>query len=328
VFSSEGDTMPRMGRRRTALAATLAAGAATVLLAACGSSGDPAAGNGLPSAPSTGSSSPGSEGRVGVVAAENFWGNIASQIGGDHVEVNSIISDPNTDPHEYETNASAAAAIARASFVIENGVGYDDFVDKLLDASPKNDREVLKIADVVGASSDANPHLWYDPDYVTKAAQAIEGQLAKKDPAHTAAYQANLASFLTGEQHVVDIIGQIRAKHGGDQIAYTERVPGYLIDAAGLKLGTPASFSQSIEDGNDPSPADNAAFQVALKDHKVKALLYNAQVTSPVTQQLRELAKNSGVPVVGVTETLPPDEKNFQTWQTDQAQALLTALGG
>jgi zinc/manganese transport system substrate-binding protein len=321
--------MPCIGRRRATVATTLAAGVATVLLAACGSSTDPAAGNGLPSAPSKGAaSSPGTGGKLGVVAAENFWGNIASQIGGDTVEVTSIISDPNTDPHAYETNPRDAAALARAGFVIENGVGYDDFVDKLLKASPKNDREVLKIADVVGANSDANPHLWYNPDYVTEAAQAIEGQLAKEDPAHGAAYQANLARFLTGEQQVVDVIGQIKAKHGGDQIAYTERVPGYLIEAAGLKLGTPTSFSQSIEDGNDPSPGDTAAFQVALKDHKVKALLYNAQVTSPITQQLKDLAKSSGVPVVGVTETLPPNENSFQTWQADQAQALLTALGG
>jgi ABC-type Zn uptake system ZnuABC Zn-binding protein ZnuA len=216
--------MPRIGWRRATVATTLAAGAATVLLAACGSSTDPAAGNGLPSAPSNGAaSSTGTGGKLGVVAAENFWGNIASQIGGPTVAVTSIISDPNTDPHAYETNPRDAAALARAGFVIDTG---------------------------------------------------------------------------------------------------------YLIEAAGLKLGTPASFSQSIEDGNDPSPGDTAAFQVALKDHKVKALLYNAQVTSPITQQLRDLAKSSGVPVVGVTETLPPNEKDFQTWQTDQAQALLTALGG
>ena len=316
--------MRRGGLHRTTVATTLTAGA-LVLLAACGSSSDPAAGNGLPSPRA---SNAGTGGKLGVVAAENFWGNIAEQIGGGTVAVTSIISDPNTDPHEYETNASDAAAIVGASFVIENGVGYDDFVDKLLRASPKQDREVLKISDVVGVSSDVNPHLWYNPDYVRKAAQAIEGQLAKEDPAHAAAYQASLASFLTGEQQVVDVISEIRAKHGGEQIAYTERVPGYLIEAAGLKLGTPASFAQSIEDGNDPSPADYAAFQVALKDHKVNALLYNAQVTSPITQHLTDLAKSSGVPVVGVTETLPPDEKNFQTWQADQARALVTALGG
>jgi zinc/manganese transport system substrate-binding protein len=124
------------------------------------------------------------------------------------------------------------------------------------------------------------------------------------------------------------VIDQIKSKYGGQAIAYTERVPGYLVDAAGLRLGVPASFSQAIEDDNDPSPADTAAFQVALKDHKVKALLYNAQATSPITQRLEDLARSSGVPIVGVTETMPPGAKNFQTWQADQARTLLAALGG
>jgi zinc/manganese transport system substrate-binding protein len=297
-----------------------------LVLSACSSSTDPAGGNDLPGGPGQPSSA--APGKLGVVAAENFWGDITRQIGGDTVEVTSIINDPETDPHEYETNAKDGAAIAGASFVIENGVGYDDFVGKLLKASPKSDREVLSVADVVGAGKDANPHLWYNPDYVIKAAQAIEAQLAKEDPPHATAYQANLATFLKGEQQVVAVIDQIKAKHAGDKIAYTERVPGYLIEAAGLQLGTPASFSQAIEDGNDPSPGDNAAFQLALKDHKVKALLYNAQVTSPTTQKLKSLATSNGVPVVGVTETVPPNEKDFQTWQGDQARALLSALGG
>jgi len=321
--------MARLTKRRATSAAfaAVAAGAALVL-SACGSSDNTDAGNNLPSGPGQVSSSTTPPGKLGVVAAENFWGNITAQIGGDTVQVTSIISNPETDPHEYETNARDGAAIAGASFVIENGLGYDDFVDKLLKASPNNDREVLKVSDAVGAAKDANPHLWYNPDYVTKAAQAIETQLAKEDPAHASAFQSNLATFLKGEQGVVDVIDQIKAKYSGDQIAYTERVPGYLVDAAGLKLGTPGSFSQSIEDGNDPSPGDNAAFQVALKDHKVKALLYNAQVTSPITQKLKDLAKSSNVPVVGVTETIPPNEKDFQTWQGDQARALLAALGG
>ncbi|HEY7048660.1 MAG TPA: zinc ABC transporter substrate-binding protein [Jatrophihabitantaceae bacterium] len=313
--------------RRYALTTALSA-AAALLLVACGSSSDPEAGNNLPQLAKKSSGSAAAGGKLGVVAAENFWGNITAQIGGKTVEVTSIISDPNTDPHEYETNAKDGAAIAGAGFVIENGAGYDDFVDKLLKASPMSDREVLNVADVVGAGDDPNPHLWYNPAYVTKAAQAIEAQLAKEDPAHVSAYQANLATFLAGEQQVVGVIDQIKAKYAGDKIAYTERVPGYLVEAAGLKLGTPASFSQAIEDGNDPSPGDNAKFQLALKDHKVKALLYNAQVTSPITQRLKSLASSSAIPVVGVTETMPPDEKNFQTWQADQARALLAALGG
>jgi zinc/manganese transport system substrate-binding protein len=316
--------MPRP--RRLLVTAALAGPLAMLALSACGSSTDTDAGNNLPNAPVKASTAP--AGKLGVVAAENFWGNIAEQLGGDTVQVTSIISDPETDPHEYETNVRDGAAIAGAGFVIENGAGYDGFIDKLLKASPKRDREVLTIADVVGATGDVNPHLWYNPAYVTKAAQAIEAQLAKEDPAHAAAYQSNLARFEAAEQQVVDVIDRIKAKYAGEKIAYTERVPGYLVEAAGLQLGTPASFSQSIEDDTDPSPADNAAFQVALTKHQVKALLYNAQVTSPTTQKLKDLAKGSGVPVVGVTETMPQNEPNFQTWQADQARALLTALGG
>lgn len=300
--------------------------AAAVLLAACGSATDPDAGNNLPQGPRT--AGPADGGKLGVVAAENVWGDIAAQIGGNTVQVTSIISDPETDPHEYETDVRAAAAIAGARFVIENGAGYDSFVGKLLDASPSSDREVLDVADAVGAGDGANPHLWYSPDYVRTAAQAIEARLAREDPAHAAAYRANLAAFVTGEQQVIDVIEQIKARHAGAKIGYTERVPGYLIEAAGLQLGTPASFSQAIEDDTDPSPADNAKFQLALKRHEVKALLYNAQVTSPTTQKLKGLAEDNGIPVVGLTETMPPNEKNFQTWQADQARALLAALGG
>ena len=313
---------------RRAVVAGIGGLAAALLLVACQSSSDPEAGNNLPQPAKKSTGSTAAAGKLGVVAAENFWGNITAQIGGDTVQVTSIISDPETDPHEYETNAADGATLAGAGFVIENGAGYDDFVDKLLKASPKSDREVLNVADLVGAGNDPNPHLWYNPAYVTKAAQAIEAQLAKEDPAHASTFQANLATFLTGEQQVVGVIEQIKAKYTGDKIAYTERVPGYLVEAAGLQLGTPASFSQAIEDGNDPSPGDNAKFQLALKDHTVKALLYNAQVTSPITQKLKSLATSNGVPVVGVTETMPPNEKNFQTWQADQARALLAALGG
>ena len=308
-------------------AGVLAAIATIALVAAaCSRTTDAGAGNNLPV--TLGATSHAPAGKLGVVAAENFWGDIARQIGGDTVQVTSIISDPNTDPHQYESSARDGAAIAGASLVIQNGAGYDEFINKLLAATPKSHREVLDVATVVGAGHDANPHLWYSPDYVLKAAQAIQEQLATEDPAHAAAYRSNLATFRQGEQQVVDVINEIRSKYDEQAIAYTERVPGYLVEAAGLRLGTPASFSKAIEDDSDPSPADVAAFDAALKDHKVKALLYNAQVTSPTTQRLKDLARSNGVPIVGVTETMPPGAQNFQTWQADQARALLEALGG
>jgi zinc/manganese transport system substrate-binding protein len=211
-------------------------------------------------------------GRIRVVAGENFWGDIAAQIGGDQAQVTSIIRDPATDPHEYEADVHTAAELAGARLVIENGLGYDDFLRKLLSASPAHHRTVLIASDVVGVNGrNANPHLWYGPGYVTTMARAIEAALAKAAPGHASAFRANLARFLDQEQRVVEMVDRIRAKYSGTEVGYTERVPAYLLDAAGLRQGTPASFSQSIEDGNDPSPADASPFEHALTDHSVKA---------------------------------------------------------
>jgi zinc/manganese transport system substrate-binding protein len=264
-----------------------------------------------------------------VVAAENFWGNIAAQIGGSHVVVTSIISDPNADPHTYETDPKDAAAISAASFVILNGVGYDDFASKLLSASPNSSRTVITIQKIVGVTgSNPNPHLWYDPTYVKEAAAAITSALAKVDPANAATFTANEHTFLQAYQPYIDEIAKIKAKYAGTKISYTERVPGYLVQAAGLVLGTPASFSQAVEDGTDPSPADTATFDADITGHKVKVLLYNAQVTDEQTTKIKALAKTAGIPIVGVSETLPLHEKNFQAWQLDQAKQLFAALGG
>lgn len=303
-------TRPRSARVRLASACL----AASALLVGCGSPSSPVAAAG---------------GRLAVVAAENFWGDIARQIGGDHVVVTSIITDPNADPHSYETDPRDAAAINDAALIIENGAGYDDFVDKLLSTNPNTGRDVFSIAQTVGAGGgNPNPHLWYNPDYVTAAARAIETHLASHDQAHAADFQANLQTFLAAYQPYIDTLATIRAKYAGTPIAYTERVPGYLVEKTMLRLATPASFAQSIEDGNDPSPADTAAMDDAMTHRLVKVLLYNAQVTSPTTQTVRDLATANGIPVVGVAETIPAGQPTFQAWQTHQAQAILAALGG
>lgn len=304
---------PRPARRAAALAVLVLTGA---LLSACRGV-DTAEVAGRPSfAPGT---------PIPVVAVENVWGDVVRQIGGQHVSVTSILEDPSADPHSYETDPRAAAALGSAVFVVENGLGYDAFADKLLDASG-SPREVVTLSDVVGVDGDdANPHLWYSPQYVQAAARGIAARLTEADPSAEADVQAGLASFLQGYQPYVDTIAAIEAKHGGTPVAYTERVPGYLLEAAGLTLGVPASFAQSVEDGSDPSPADTDAVDRALREKDVAVLLYNAQVTSPVTDSVQELARAGGVPVVGVTETLPAGE-DFQTWQADQAKALLAAL--
>jgi zinc/manganese transport system substrate-binding protein len=272
---------------------------------------------------------PPARGTVAVVAAENFWGDIARQIGGSHVSVTSIISDPNADPHTYETNPRDASAISGASFVIENGAGYDDFVDKLLSTNPNASRDVINVASAVGVTgSNANPHLWYDPDYVTAISRVIERHLAAHDPADAAVFRSNLRTFLAAYQPYIDTLAMIRARYAGIAIAYTERVAGYLVQRGGLRLVTPASFAQSIEDGNEPSPSDVAAMDRTMTGRRARLLLYNAQVTSPATQTVRNLATANGVPVVGVAETIPAGASNFQAWQIAQARAILTALGG
>jgi zinc/manganese transport system substrate-binding protein len=280
-------------------------------------------------ASNTNSTQSGSPKAVTVVAGENFWGNIIGQIGGSHVTVKSIISNPNTDPHEYESDASDAAALAKADFVFENGLGYDDFMNKLLAASPNSHRDVLsaqKILDITG--SNPNPHIWYDTARLPEIATAICDELAKLDPVDSATFTSNTKAFDASLQPILTVIAQIRSKYAGTEIAYTERVPGYLSTAAGLKLGVPTGFTQAVEDGNDPSPGDTAAFDAAITHKTVKLLLYNGQVTDDETTKIKKLATSNGVPIVGVTETLPPTDKDFQAWQLRQAREILTALGG
>jgi zinc/manganese transport system substrate-binding protein len=266
---------------------------------------------------------------VSVVASENFWGNITEQLGGPQVKVTSIISDPNADPHIYESDARDAAAIGSAQLVIENGLGYDDFMTKLLSASRKSSRRVLSIQkalDITGANP--NPHIWYDTAKLPQVANAIEMALAEADPADTATFVANAKTFDASLQPLLATIAEIKAKYAGTSISYTERVPGYLVQAAGLVLGTPASFSQAIEDGNDPNPLDTAAFDADITTHKVKVLLYNSQVTDAQTTKIKQLAAAAHVPIVGVSETLPPQDPSFQSWQLRQDKELLAALGG
>ena len=301
--------------------ALLVAVAAATLVTSCSSSS--------PGSSSTSPSASGSSTKVGVVAAENFWGDIAAQLGGGHVTVKSIISDPNADPHEYESDAADAAALASASLVIENGIGYDDFMSKLLSASPNADRVVLSVGKVLNVTgSNPNPHIWYDTARIPTVAHAIVQQLSKADPADAAAFAKNEKTFVASLQPITDTISAIKSKYAGTKIAYTERVPGYLTTAAGLTLGMPAGFTEAVEQGNDPSPADNAAFEKAVKNKAVKVLLYNGQVTDEETTNIKKLASSAGVPVVGVTETIPAADKTYQAWQLRQAKEILTALGG
>jgi zinc/manganese transport system substrate-binding protein len=266
------------------------------------------------------------DGAIQVVAGENFWGDVAAQVGGSHVKVTSVLSNPEDDPHEYESSSRNAIAVATSRLVIENGLGYDDFMGKLVDSSGAHP-SVVTVADVLGIDGpDANPHLWYDTAELPRVADAIAAQLATLDPADKAEFEENAAAFARSLEPLENVIAQIKSRYAGTKVAYTERVPGYLVQAAGLELGIPAGFTQAVEEGSDPSPRDTVAFDDAIKSRTVKVLLYNAQVTDTQTTQIKQLARDSGVPVVGVTETMPPGYAHLQDWQLAQARALLTAL--
>jgi zinc/manganese transport system substrate-binding protein len=285
----------------------IALGSAGALLAGCG--GGARAGHGL-----------------AVVAAENAYGDIAQQIGGAHVHVTSILSDPTADPHLFEPGSSNGLAVATAAVVIQNGVGYDAFMTRLEDAAPNAKRSVLTIADVLGVRGrDANPHLWYDVPALGRIARAIATALERADPAHSSAYRAGLARFDASLTPLRREVARIRASFGGSTVAYTEPVPGYLIEAAGLKNLAQSSFTHAIEEGTEPSPQAVAAMNELMTRHQVKVLLYNTQAVSPITSRVLAAAAQAHIAVVGVTETLPP-HRSFQQWQLAQARQLSAAL--
>lgn len=282
--------------------------AVTLLLSACGSS-------------------TGSTGKLDVVAAENVYGDIASQIGGPHVSVTSILTSPNADPHLFEPGTSNGLAVATAKVVLQNGLGYDAFMTKLEDAAPNGDRIVVTMADVLGIhGKEANPHLWYDVPELGRIARAIAGALERADPRHASAYRAGLGRFERSLGPLRREVATVRGRFHGTPVAYTEPVPGYLVTAAGLRNLAPDSFTRPIEEGTEPPPSSVAAMTSLIAQRRIRVLLYNAQAVSPITGRLRTAAQRAGIPVVPVRETLPPG-LSFQQWQLSQARALADALG-
>jgi zinc/manganese transport system substrate-binding protein len=273
---------------------------------------------------SCGSTSKG--GRLNVVAAENVYGNIAAQIGGPHVSVTSILSKPAADPHLFEPVTSSGLALARAEVVLQNGLGYDAFMTKIENAEPSKSRIVVTAADVLDIhGKDANPHLWYDVPRLARIGSAIAAALVKADPRHAAAYRAGLHRFERSLGPLRQEVASIRSRSRGTPVAYTEPVPGYLVAAAGLRNLAPDSFTRAIQDGTEPPPAAVAAMDELISKHRIRALLYNGQSVSPITARLGDSARAAGIPVLPVSETLPPG-RSFQQWQLDQARRLAAAL--
>lgn len=273
-------------------------------------------------AAATGSSSS----AVRVVAGENFWGDIATQLGGAHVTVQSVVSDPNADPHEYESSTNDARAFADANLVILNGAGYDSWGQKLLSASPNQSRRVLIVADLLGKKEGDNPHFWYGPDFVIKVADQITAEYKSTDPADASYFDQRRAAFTSALHPYMSRLAEIHQKFAGVPVGSTETIFVYLADYLGLKVVSPPAFMQAVSEGNDP-PADSVVtFQVQIAQRSIKVLVYNVQTETAVTTNLKTAASQRSIPVVGVSETLQPVTASFQDWQEGQLLALEKAL--
>ncbi len=268
-----------------------------------------------------------SGGPVQVVAAENFWGSIASQAGGSHVHVTSIIVDPNADPHSYEPTAADARTVADAQYVIVNGAGYDPWADRLLQANPASGRKELNVGNFNGKHEGDNPHMWYNPDYVTAVANKIRDDLKALDPADAAAFDQSAQAFLTtGLARYHDLIAAIKAKYSGTPVGATESIFSYLAPALGLNLITPYSYLKAVSEGQDISAADEATVEQQINQKQIKVLIYNSQNTPNNIQALINRARANHIPVATITETLTPANASFQDWQSTQLQGIQTAL--
>jgi zinc/manganese transport system substrate-binding protein len=263
--------------------------------------------------------------RINVVAAENFYGNVVQQLGGEKVKVTSILSDPNVDPHEYESNVEDATAIATADLVIENSGGYDDWMDKLLSASTSTKRLLLKGYDIAPTKLPDNEHVWYNADNMQAIAAAITDTLRRLDPPDAALFATNFQSFRQSLDRVRQKIARLKAQWSGTPIGLTETIFLYQAAPLGLSVLTPLEFQKAVAEGNDP-PADTVVTaESQVKGKKIRVLVYNEQTISPITTQLQSEAQSVGIPVVPVTETMP-SAMSYQDWMMSQLMRLETAL--
>jgi zinc/manganese transport system substrate-binding protein len=293
----------------------LAAGAGTLavlLLAACGS---------------TAAGAPGSGGKVVVVAAENFWGSIASRLGGAHAQVVSIITNPDTDPHSYESTPQDGRTVAQAQYVIVNGAGYDPWAPKLVAANPVSGRAVLTIADLAGRKEGDNPHMWYAPAIVEKVIDRITADLKTADSTDAAYFDQQRQHFMTASlARYNGLRAQIRQKDAGVPVGATESIFVDLAADLGLDLTTPPDYMRAISEGNDPPAQDKSTFDSQIAGRQIKVLVFNKQNATTDIQALVDRAHALGIPVVSITETLDPATASFEDWQTSQLQALAGAL--
>jgi zinc/manganese transport system substrate-binding protein len=260
-----------------------------------------------------------------VLAIENFYANLVQQLGGQCVSVTTILSDPDADPHEFEPTAEDVRAFQGAQLVIENGLGYDDFADKIIGTMSQKPL-IVRAGDVVGLQVGANPHVWYSAGYVDQINAAMLNGLKQAKPDASAYFDAQAAALEQSFGTYRGLIAQISMQFGNTPVGATESIFVDLSYATGLKLITPPEFMNALSEGADPPAQDIATFQDQLKNKQIKVLVYNVQTVTPITQQLKELAAQNNIPVVGVSETLPVGAQTFQGWQASQLQLLLNAL--
>jgi len=263
---------------------------------------------------------------IQIVAAENFWGSLISQLGGTHVHVLSIISDPNADPHEYESNSANAQAIANASYVIVNGAGYDTWALSLIAADNNPNQKVLNVQELIGQSVGANPHFWYSPYYVNDTVKAMYSDLLSIDPANSAYYEQKYLALNASLGVYNERISEIRQQFAGTKVASTESIFEYLANATGLDLISPPAFMEAVAEGNDPSAQSIVQFEQQIQNGSVKVLVYNEQTVTPLIQSIKALAAQKGIPIVAVTETIQPPDVPFQTWMNAELLQLQNAL--
>jgi zinc/manganese transport system substrate-binding protein len=265
-------------------------------------------------------------GRIAVVAAENFYGDVARQIGGERVAVASILNNPDQDPHLFETVPSIVREVTESQLVIYNGANYDPWMERLLEVTPKSERVTIVAADLMHKKAGDNPHLWYDPSTMPAVAKALTAALSAVDRAHLDNYTTRLKGLLASLRPLHDKIAEIRGKYAGTAVAATEPVFGYMAAALHLTM-LEQHFQLAVMNNTEPSASDLAVFESDLKTHKIRALFYNKQASDKIVQHLVDLAHATNIPVVGVTETCPPG-LSYQNWMLSELNETETALSG
>lgn len=263
---------------------------------------------------------------VKVVAAENFYGDIAGQIGGPNVAVTSIMSNPDQDPHLFEASVSTARDLASAKVVISNGADYDPWMEKLLRAHKAPGRKEIVVANLVHKKAGDNPHIWYDPATMVALAKVLAADLSSVDPAHKADYAKGADTFIKSLKPLETKVAEMKKRYAGQPVTASEPVFGYMAEALGLKMRN-EKFQLAVMNNTEPSASQIAAFETDLKEHKVKVMLYNSQADNASVKRLVNIAQESKIPIVGVSETEPAG-KTYQNWMLEQLDALDKALGG